>query len=79
LRLARFFGTEIADANTGERVGKALMIAWRGRIHVIGLERPVKPQFLPQQRLTYWKQEIGFSVYPPPDFPRETTSEQPEA
>ena len=67
--LARAVGTTIVDARTGRRLGKALLIPWRGRIHVIGLEAAVRPQFLPQSRVTYWKQQIGFTQHPPPDYP----------
>ena len=39
--------------------------------HVIALDAPVKVEFVPQARLTFWKQEIGFSAHPAPDFPHE--------
>jgi hypothetical protein len=70
LALARFVGTKIRDIETGELIGRALLLSWRGRIHVIGLKAAVRPMFIPQKRLTYWKQEIGFTVHPPPDFPK---------
>lgn len=70
LRLARLCGSPIADCHTGQPLGRALLLSWRGKIHVIGLERAVRLVFLPQERLTYWKQEIGFTVHPPPDFPK---------
>jgi hypothetical protein len=34
----------------------------------------VIPIFYPQRRLTYWKQEIGFTVHPEVDFLNETNS-----
>lgn len=71
LLLARTLGSEIVDYQTGKRLGRALLIAWRGKVHVIGLEAAVRPVFLPQKRLTYWKQEIGFTTHPKPDFPNE--------
>lgn len=70
LSIFRALGTTIVDAETGERLGRAFLFAWRGTIKVIGLDVPVRPVFLPQTRLTYWKQEIGFTVHPAPDFPR---------
>ncbi len=73
LRLARWLGSEIIDARTGRPLGRALLIAWRGRAWVIGLEREVRPVFLPQTRLTYWRQELGFATHPEPDFPHEAT------
>jgi len=70
LRLARACGMALRDAKTGAILGRALVIPWRGKLHVIGLDEPVQPMFLPQKRLTYWKQELGFTKHPPPDFPR---------
>ena len=75
------FGTLISDCETGRPLGRALLIPWRGKIHVIGLGPAVRPMFLPQTRLTYWKQELGFTVHPPVDFPteRRVSSEKPVA
>jgi hypothetical protein len=70
LSVVRALGTTFVDPKTGHRIGKALVISWRGKVHVIGLDWPAKPIFLPQQRLTYWKQELAFTIYPRPDFPR---------
>jgi hypothetical protein len=70
LSIFRALGTTIVDAETGARLGRAFLFPWRGTIKVIGLDVPVRPVFLPQTRLTYWKQDIGFTVHPPPDFPR---------
>jgi hypothetical protein len=66
----RAFGTTIVDAKTGARLGRAFLFPWKGTIKVIGLETPVVPVFLPQKRLTYWKQDLGFTTHPAPDFPR---------
>ncbi len=71
LWLARLIGSQLVDARTGHVLGRALLVPFRGKIHVIGLETPVVPVFTPQARLTYWKQELGFTVHPPPDFPHE--------
>jgi hypothetical protein len=70
LFLARIFGSRVTDFQTGQPLDKALIIPWRGKIHVIGLKKNVRPIFHPQTRLTYWKQTIGFTVHVPPDFPR---------
>ncbi|MDQ6624483.1 MAG: hypothetical protein M3Y86_13495 [Verrucomicrobiota bacterium] len=75
LTLARSFGTNLIDCETGRPLGKAFVIGWRGRVHVIGLETAVRAVFLPQARITYWKQELGFTQHPPPDFPN--VREQP--
>ena len=74
LFVARLFGTRLVDYQTGRDLGKAFIIGWRGKIHVIGLEQTVRAVFLPQKRLTYWKQEIGFTTHPPPDYPNERTT-----
>ena len=71
LWLAHTLGTRIVDFETGEPLGRVFMIPWRGKIHVIGLVATVRPIFLPQKRLTYWKQEIGLATHPTPDFPNE--------
>ena len=68
LFLARLFGTRLTDFQTGRSLGKALIIPWRRHIHVIGLQKDVRPVFKPQKRLTYWKQDIVFTVHPSPDF-----------
>jgi len=75
--LAQALGTRIIDQRTGNVVGRAFIIPWRGKVHVIGLETPVRLIWVPQKRVTYWKQEIGFTTHPPPDYPNErsTTAE----
>lgn len=77
LKIAQTIGSPIRDFRTGEKFGRCLIIPWRGKIHVIGLKKAVRPLFQPQERLTYWKQEIVFTEHPSPDFPREvkTTSD----
>jgi hypothetical protein len=69
LFVARRLGSKIVDARTQQTVGRALVIPWRGKIHVIGLERALKVEWVPQKRLTYWKQEIAFESHPAPDWP----------
>jgi len=71
--LMRALGSTLVDAETGRVIGRALLIPWRGRILVFGISpsQPIRPIFLPQERLTYWKQELGFTAHPPPDFRRE--------
>lgn len=69
LRVARLLGSRVVDARTGQVLGRALLVPFRGQIHVIGLDANVVPEFAPQERLTYWKQELRFTTHPPPDFP----------
>ena len=71
LSVARRLGSPVVDVRTGKVLGRALLVPFRGRVHVIGLDAAVLPVFLPQPRLTYWKQELGFTAHPPPDFPHE--------
>lgn len=71
LRLVAKYGTEVRDYKTGNRLGRAWMFCWNGKVHFIGLTGALVPEFLPQQRLTYWKQELGFTQQPKPDFPHE--------
>jgi hypothetical protein len=79
LFIARVFGTRVTDSQTGRPLGKALIIPWRGKIHVIGLEKDVRAIFQPQKRLTYWKQEIVFTTHPSVNFPKEkSTADQPK-
>lgn len=77
LTLARTLGSTITDAETGAVIGRALLLPWRGKIAIIGLDAEVKPVFLPQARLTYWKQNLGFTLLPPPDFPHEPHPQSP--
>jgi hypothetical protein len=71
----RLVGMQVRDARTGKGLGKYLFIPWRGRILVFGLgtanDEPFYPVFLPQKRLTYTLQELGFQQHPKPDFPNE--------
>ena len=77
LALARTAGSKITDAETGKVLGRAFLFPWRGKIAVIGLDAEVKPVFLTQKRLTYWKQDLGFTIQHPPDFPHEASPQRP--
>lgn len=71
--LVTTFGTTLIDERTGEKVAKAFLFCWGGRIYLIGYEGKdqVRPVFLPQERISFWKRKIGFATHPPPDFPAE--------
>jgi len=71
LALARAMGSTLRDAETGEALGRAMVLTWRGRVWVLGLERPVRAVFLPKNRLNYWRHELGFVAAKEPDYPRE--------
>ena len=79
LSIARRVGTKIKDFESGKSLGRALIIPWRGKIHIIGLKAAVRPMFQPQKRLTYWKQEIVLTEHPAPDFPNIRKTERPSA
>lgn len=68
----RRFGSPIRDDESGELLGRALIVVWQGRIHLIGFTGtgPLKPVFRSQERIRYWRQAIGFTRQSPPDFPR---------
>jgi hypothetical protein len=71
--LVTLFGNDLTDERTGRKVGRALLLCWRGRIHVLGWEGEdqVIPTFLPQEQMVFWDRQIGFTTHPPPDFPHE--------
>jgi len=68
----RHFGSPIRDEHTGELMGRALILVWRGRIHVIGFtgSGPLRPSFYSQDRIRYWRQSLGFTRPTEPDYPR---------
>ena len=66
----RLFGSRLVDQRTGQRTQRVFAIAFRGKIHVVGLEEPMKVEFEPQARLTYWNQSLVFRSHEQPDFPR---------
>ena len=72
LRLVDLLSREIFDLEDGLPLGRALLFGQGGGVRVIGHEGlpPLIPRFIPQERLTYWKQSIGFTTPPRPDFPR---------
>jgi len=69
LAIVHRIGMKIHDAESGRPLGRVLLIPWGGKIRVIGLQLNVRPVFLSQPRLTYWKQELGFTTHPAPDYP----------
>jgi hypothetical protein len=77
----RIFGFKITEATSGEDLGKYIIIPWRGKLHFIGLDsshaKPFYPVFIPQERVTYWKQTLGFRLHPTPDYPNERHGDDP--
>ena len=64
----RLVGSEIRDCRTGKRLGRGLVFWWGGRLHLLGCDCALVPVPIPQKRLTYWKQSIGFTAHPEVDF-----------
>lgn len=71
IRIAQLLGSDLMDYRNGKKIGRALLIPWRGKIIVVGLQAVVRPVFLPTNSIHYWKQEISFTLHDTPDFPRE--------
>ena len=54
---------------TGKIVGRAFMVSWGGKLHLLGYTGPpVVPVFLPQTQLSYSRQSLGFTTHPEPEF-----------
>ena len=71
LMLIRWISPEIRDCDSGRVLGRGFFFAWGARIWLVGYSgRPLVPKFLPQKRLTIWRQDIGFTAPPAPDFER---------
>jgi len=66
----RLIGSEIRDCRTGKPLGRGVVFYWGGRVHLLGCDCAVVPVPMPQSRLTYWTQSIGFTAHPEVDFPR---------
>ena len=77
LGVINLLSSNIRDVDTGEYIGRALLIPWRGRILILGkgvAGYALVPKFCAQTRLTFWKCELGFTQHPPPDYPSESRS-----
>lgn len=70
--LSRVLGSSLRDVNTGELLGKAFVVAWRGRVHIIGYtgSAPLRPVAVPGGRLSYARISMGFTAPTEPDFPK---------
>jgi len=64
------FGVKLVDQRTGGIIGKIVVLRWKGKLRILGLDGvAVRPHFLPQATEVYWAQDLGFSTHPPPDYP----------
>ena len=74
LGLINLLSSDIRDVDTGERIGRALLVPCRGRILILGAGvagYSWVPKFYSQKRLTFWKCELGFTRHPEPDYSHE--------
>ena len=77
LSIINLLSSDIRDVDTGECIGRALLVPWRGRIVILGAGvagYAWVPKFCAQPRLTFWKCELGFTRHPDPDYPHEPRS-----
>jgi len=75
--LINLLSSKIRDMDTGECIGRALIIPWRGRILIMGegvAGYALVPKFCAQTRITFWKCELGFTRHSPPDYTSEPRS-----
>jgi len=72
-QLASLCGSAIRDEDTGEFLGKAFLVPWRGRIYLVGYTGsvPLRPTAQARRAVTYWKTSVGFCSASRPDFPRQ--------
>lgn len=65
----RTLGGTLVDLRTGKKVKGVIVFPWKGRLRVVGLDgEALKVRFSPQERETYWCQDLEFSSHEPPDF-----------
>lgn len=69
--LIHVMGSDITDVRTGQFIGRALLLPWRGRIVVLGPGLDLVPYFCPDTRMIQWKRTLGFTRHPAPDFSHE--------
>lgn len=69
---AALVGSRLLDEKTGQVLGRAFIIPWRGRLMVIGYTGllPLRPVVCRDSRLSYWKLTLGFTAPSQPDFDR---------
>jgi hypothetical protein len=69
--LVRLLGSDVRDEVDGELLGRAFMVCWRGRVHLIGYEGvPLRLVCVPQEKIRYWRITLGFTKAEVPDFGR---------
>ena len=64
-KLVPFLGSKIVDCESGEKLGSAFLISWRGRFYVMAYngEKPLRVVWLAEDQVRYWRSRIGFTTY----------------
>jgi hypothetical protein len=77
--LVKWFGSNIHDTRTGQMLGKAILLPWRGGVRLIGLPNAfIAARFAPAPQTFYWHQNLEFFTHPPVDYPRLAPSQNRE-
>lgn len=77
LVVVRLFGSDIHDLDDGAVLGRALVVAFGGRVHLVGYNGlPLRPASVAQNRVKYWRITIGFKKAEVPDYPNEVVTHQ---
>ncbi len=73
-RIATLVGSDIRDHETGEHLGKAILLAFRGRLWIVGYtgKKGLRPVPVIKSGIRYWVQEMRFCAAEEPDYPRLT-------
>ena len=65
VKIFRLLGRNVYDVRSGEKLGRAFFFPWGGGVRVIGCEASWVPVPVAQSRITYWRQDIGFTRHDP--------------
>ena len=77
LVVVQLFGSDIRDLDDGTVLGRALVVAFGGRVHLIGYNGlPLRPVSVAQNRVKYWRITIGFKMAEVPDYLNQVFSHQ---
>lgn len=70
--IASALGTKIHDEVTGEFLGKAFFLFFRGKLWIFGYtgKKALRPVPVIHREIRYWRQTIAFCAAEHPDFPR---------
>lgn len=64
-------GQKIIDSKTGEKLGRALVVYWRGQVHIIGYTgKPLVVRWAKSDKLRYWHSSLIFKAQEEADFER---------